>query len=116
MPRNLAIDQLDRSPPFLILYPPLWGACLPGRPPAQTLMAKQRRPTPRQEKAPAEPLSAISRLSRMPRSQFPAGEPQASQPQRRTTYFEAVALYERGLEALQRHDYRHAIDLLESVL
>jgi len=37
-------------------------------------------------------------------------------PQRRSTYFEAVALYERGLEALQRHDYRGAIDALESVL
>jgi hypothetical protein len=29
-------------------------------------------------------------------------------PQRRSTYFDAVALYERGLEALQRHDYRQA--------
>ena len=37
-------------------------------------------------------------------------------PQRRSTYIEAVALYERGLEAVQRHDYRGAIDLLESVL
>jgi tetratricopeptide (TPR) repeat protein len=37
-------------------------------------------------------------------------------PQRRSTYFEAVALYERGLEALQRHDYRAAIDALEAVL
>lgn len=40
----------------------------------------------------------------------------AGVPQRRSTYFEAVAVYERGLEALQRHDYRGAIDLLESVL
>ena len=37
-------------------------------------------------------------------------------PQRRSTYIDAVALYERGLEALQRHDYREATDLLESVL
>jgi tetratricopeptide (TPR) repeat protein len=37
-------------------------------------------------------------------------------PQRRTTYFEAVALYERGLEALQRHNYRQATELLERVL
>jgi tetratricopeptide (TPR) repeat protein len=37
-------------------------------------------------------------------------------PQRRSTYFEAVALYERGLEALQRHDYQAAMDALESVL
>jgi len=31
-------------------------------------------------------------------------------------YFEAVALYEKGLEALQRHDYEQAVALLESVL
>ena len=37
-------------------------------------------------------------------------------PPRRSTYFEAVALYERGLEALQRHDYQVAAGLLESVL
>ncbi len=34
----------------------------------------------------------------------------------RSTYIEAVALYERGLEAIQRHDYQGATDLLESVL
>jgi tetratricopeptide (TPR) repeat protein len=42
----------------------------------------------------------------------PASEP----PQHRSTYFEAVAVYERGLEALQRHAYQQAADLLESVL
>ena len=47
----------------------------------------------------------------------PAGpSPAQAAPQRRSTYFEAVALYERGLEALQRHDYRQATELLESVL
>ena len=39
-----------------------------------------------------------------------------SAPQRRSTYFEAVAVYERGLEALQGHDYQEATRLLESVL
>jgi len=39
-----------------------------------------------------------------------------TQPQRRSTYFEAVAVYERGLEALQRYDYRAAADLFQSVL
>lgn len=34
----------------------------------------------------------------------------------RSTYVEAVAVYERGLEALQRHDYQKATSLLESVL
>jgi tetratricopeptide (TPR) repeat protein len=46
----------------------------------------------------------------------PPPPPQPSAPVRRSTYFEAVALYERGLEALQRHDYPGAIALLESVL
>ena len=44
-----------------------------------------------------------------------APEP-APEPQRRSTYVEAVALYEQGLEALQRHAYQQAADLLESVL
>jgi len=34
----------------------------------------------------------------------------------RPTYVEAVALYDRGLEALQRHAYPQATSLLESVL
>jgi len=40
----------------------------------------------------------------------------APAPQRRSTYIEAVALYERGLELLQRHAYREAADAFESVL
>jgi tetratricopeptide (TPR) repeat protein len=35
---------------------------------------------------------------------------------RRSTYFEAVALYEKGLECLQRHEYGEAVELLRSVL
>jgi outer membrane protein assembly factor BamD (BamD/ComL family) len=59
---------------------------------------------PNQQSAPARSESAE------------AAERSTSAPQRRSTYFEAVALYERGLDALQRHDYRAAIDALESVL
>src|SRR5207244_7369321 len=43
-------------------------------------------------------------------------EPRPAPPQRRSTYIEAVAMYERGLEALQRHAYAEAARLLESVL
>jgi tetratricopeptide (TPR) repeat protein len=79
-------------------------------------MAKQRRPPPRsanaqQQAAPARP-SGSSLEARPPGSTSPL----ASGSPRRSTYFEAVAVYERGLEALQRHDYRGAIDLLESVV
>jgi len=34
----------------------------------------------------------------------------------RPTYVEAVAIYEKGIEALQRHDFNHALELFQSVL
>jgi len=40
----------------------------------------------------------------------------APQPERSSGYFDAVALYEQGLEAIQRHDYNRAVALLNSVL
>jgi tetratricopeptide (TPR) repeat protein len=46
----------------------------------------------------------------------PAGADPAPQPRQRATYVEAVALYERGLEALQRHDFLAAATRFESVL
>ena len=62
-----------------------------------------------------------TRARRGPESKMdraPAAPPSAAPtpPVRRSTYFEAVAVYERGLEALQRHDYPAAIERLESVL
>src|SRR5215204_4260116 len=90
-------------------------------------MAKQR-PAPRSTKAtpqaapartgratdglPTQRSDGASRSASGPAA--PAHAPQT--PQRRSTYFEAVALYERGLEALQRHAYSQATTLLESVL
>ena len=71
-------------------------------------MAKQR-PTPKTRTQEAEPRRQATSQPR-PLSQPPLN----ATTQRRST--EAVALYERGLEALQRHDYAGAIDLLESVL
>jgi tetratricopeptide (TPR) repeat protein len=66
-----------------------------------------------------KPHSSPASSSRGSAAIQPAARPEsrpATTPPRRATYSEAVALYERGLEALQRHDYRAAIDLLESVL
>jgi tetratricopeptide (TPR) repeat protein len=81
-------------------------------------MAKQRRPPPRSVNA--QPQAASARPGGTSKPEGPAHRPtapvSAGGPQRRSTYFEAVAVYERGLAALQRHDYRGAIDLLESVL
>ena len=76
-------------------------------------MAKQRRPSSKTTETPdsTRPAAASSGDRRRP-SPRPERRPRSGA----STYFEAVALYERGLEALQRHDYQQALDLLESVL
>src|SRR4029077_12123965 len=82
-------------------------------------MAKQqRRPPPRPGKPDHEPAASRAPRPADPSSIVrPVAQPaQPSGPQRRSTYFEAVAVYERGLEALQRHAYAEAANLLESVL
>ena len=87
------------------------------------LMAKQRRPAPKSTKSPDQtssvrtqrPVEAGAPLH-PPASTSADPEPPASSPKRREKYFEAVALYEKGLEALQRHAYQQAASLLESVL
>ena len=85
-------------------------------------MSKQRRPAPRSTKAPAQTSSArVTRGVEAPAQPRPAAKAtnataEPGSPQRRSTYLEAVALYERGLEALQRHAYQQAATLLESVL
>lgn len=70
-------------------------------------MAKQR-PQPK-------PKGQSTAGRRREPSARPSATP-ASPSQRRSTYVEAVALYERGLAAIQKHDYREAASLLESVL
>jgi tetratricopeptide (TPR) repeat protein len=82
-------------------------------------MAKQqRRPVTRTTKAQTQASSARSartvEADAAPRVES-AGTSAGGTPQR-PTYFEAVALYERGVEALQHHDYSGAASLLESVL
>lgn len=76
-------------------------------------MAKQQRRLPSRSAKPQVPLQAGSVASR---KSAPEPSSASAAPQRRSTYFEAVAVYERGVEALQRHEYREAMDLLESVL
>ena len=69
---------------------------------AQNARAIFARTGPKQPTPTAEAMAAG--LSR------PSGRPTT------TTYLEAVALYERGLEAVQRHDFAGATGLFESVL
>ncbi len=84
-------------------------------------MAKQRRVRPRPalsktRKMPArrsEPAAGSLTQARRQPSPVPAQPPPAVV---RTTYIEAVALYEKGLQALQAHEFGQAADILRSVL
>ena len=78
-------------------------------------MAKRQRLQSRSTKPHAPPQQA-SVVSNGPQQTAHAPQQGSSGPPRRTTYYEAVAVYERGVEALQRHEYRQAMDLLQSVL
>ena len=69
-------------------------------------MAKSRRLAAKPTKIQAKTESFSPALP----SESPAAASQA--PLRRSTYVEAVAIYERGLEAIQRHDFNTAMDLL----
>jgi tetratricopeptide (TPR) repeat protein len=76
-------------------------------------MAKQRRSA---KPSKAKPRAASAEPGRVvPAAGLPFSSAPPS-PERRSTYVEAVALYERGLDALQRHDYTAAEHLLQAVL
>ena len=85
-------------------------------------MAKQRRPAPKSTNAPVQTSSARTaravKAAARPRpvARVTGASSKPSAPERRSMHFEAVALYERGLDALQRHAYPKAVHLLESVL
>ena len=82
-------------------------------------MAKRRKPKMKSERPakrvasptilPGSPVPAVPR-------ETPAPVPQRNGPARRSTYVDAVTLYEQGLAALQQHQYDRALELLQSVL
>jgi len=69
-------------------------------------MAKQR-PQPKSKTPPAKAPVTAGPVVAAP---APAGQA------RRANYADAVDLYEKGLEALQRHDYNKALEFFERVL
>ncbi len=82
-------------------------------------MAKRRRPTPgstrKQRRTPA--AAAKRPTTRRARPAVAASSaPTDSRPKPRTTYPAAVALYERGVRALQRKRYPRAAELLQDVV
>lgn len=85
-------------------------------------MAKQRpRPKSKAQPSPAAPpprqqgTVPPGAVSAAP-SAAPASSSASSSPPKRSTYIEAVAIYERAIAAMQHHDYRSALDQLHSVL
>ncbi len=116
-PKNLSFNQLDRPEPFCY-FTSRFGRKFPLIPRllrASTAMVKQRRPQTKSTRTPPRAPST-AKPARGARTVTRPVAGKLSEPQRRSTYVEAVALYERGVEALQRHDYQKAADLLESVL
>src|SRR5260221_12649669 len=77
-----------------------------------------KRPNTRSTKAhlPSPSAGRVARAPEAARTGRPAHSAPPSPPSRRCTSADAVALYERALEALQRHEYAPAANLLESVL
>ena len=69
--------------------------------------SKTRRPTARRSAPSAPAPQAV---------QAPVVAAVATAPARKPTYHEAVALYERGLQALQRRDFAAAANALRSVI
>jgi len=74
-------------------------------------MAKQQRRPQSDKDIPAAPNSVPTTGAATP-----AHLTSRPEPIRRSTYVDAVALYEQGLERLQQHDYTGAADRLEAVL
>lgn len=77
-----------------------------------------KRPNTRSTKAhpPAPSAGRMTRGLETDRTAHKASSAPPPAAPRRSTSAEAVALYERALEALQRHEYAGAANLLESVL
>lgn len=71
-------------------------------------------------KASGSPARAVTKQRRAGRGGAPPLEKTrrepAPPPPKRTSYLEALATYERGIEALQRRDFARAADLLRTVL
>lgn len=69
---------------------------------------------------PAAKPAKVVKLARPVKTQPPAPQPAATSPQppapRKPGFYEAVAIYERGVQALQRHDYATGADLFRTVI
>jgi tetratricopeptide (TPR) repeat protein len=90
------------------------------RPAVKKTAARSARPAPKKPAPPKRPAAAPKKPAAArpaPKSVAPAGKAKApAPPPRRSTYADAVLLYERGLQALQAKRYREAADTLKRVI
>jgi len=86
------------------------------RKPARQRETTRRRPAAKRNR-PVRARKAPARTTSGPVAQERQAAPAVdTAPARKPTYHEAVALYERGLQALQRRDFAAAADALRSVI
>jgi tetratricopeptide (TPR) repeat protein len=78
-------------------------------------MAKRPQPKSKAHALPSATVPLHSPVSHTSSTPSSTGSPISSTPIR-PAHFEAVAVYEKALASLQRHDFIHALDLLQSVL
>lgn len=76
-----------------------------------------RRPAPKAAKAAktaAKPVKPVKARAAAPVQ--PAAPPPPAPAPRKPGFYEAVAIYERGVQALQRHDYENGAELFRAVI
>ena len=79
---------------------------------------KASKPSKSQKERLSAQRPAASLRSRRPEGAGPngSGQPPAPAPPRRPAFYEALAVYETGVRALQRHDFQAAADSLRGVI
>jgi Tfp pilus assembly protein PilF len=82
----------------------------------QVRVARKKAPVRRvsARKHSVDPPSAVARLTVA--SAEPKADPAPSPPTRKPGYYEAIAIYETGVRALQRHDFEKAADHFRQVI
>jgi TolA-binding protein len=80
---------------------------------ARTTKAQAR--TPARAKVSRKPGAAAPKAA-TPQTEAPASPAPAPPPPKKPTYYEAIAIYESGVRALQRHDFSGAADQFRTVI
>jgi tetratricopeptide (TPR) repeat protein len=76
----------------------------------------RKKVAPRKKTAPQVVARKAKRVAPAAAQPVPAPAPEAPAPVRKPGFYEAVAIYERGVQALQRHDFQGAAGFFRTVL